>query len=133
MKIFVDTNIFLDLIQTREQTESAKIIFSRIESGYFSAYAADITLINIAYIARKQDLDIKKFLRYLVKYFTVVGAQNSEIEHALALNNQDFEDNVQSALAHKVPCQVIVTNDRTFIKEKIPVLTSSEFVKHHCL
>jgi len=133
MKIFIDTNIFIDLVQKREEIAAAKKIFSLIESGFFTAYIADVTLVNIAYIARKQQVDITKFLYYVCKQCIVLGAGNSDAEAALALKNQDFEDNLQSILAHKALCQMIITNDKTFPQDKIKVISSSEFVKHYCL
>jgi len=133
MKIFIDTNIFLDIVFKREEASAAKKIFTLVESELFSAYVADITLINIAYIARKQNVDVKKFLHYITKKFTVLGADNSVFEEALELDNRDFEDNVQLVLAQKAQCQIIITNDQAFIKEKTEVVSSVEFVKHYCL
>jgi len=133
MKIFIDTNIFLDIVFKREEVSAAKRIFTLIESGLFSAYVADITLINIAYIARKQNVDVKSFLHYIARRFTILGADNSVFEEALQLDNRDFEDNVQLVLAQKAQCQIIITNEKTFIEEKIDVISSVEFVKHYCL
>ncbi len=133
MRIFVDTNIFLDIVFRREEVSAAKRIFTLIESGLFSAYVADITLINIAYIASKQNVDVKSFLHYITRRFTVLGADNSVFEEALQLDNHDFEDNVQLILALKAQCQIIITNDKTFIKEKTDVISSMKFVENYCL
>ncbi len=133
MRIFVDTNIFLDIVFKREEVSAAKRIFTLIESGLFSAYVADITLINIAYIASKQNVDVKSFLHYITRRFTVLGADNSVFEEALQLDNHDFEDNVQLILALKAQCQIIITNDKTFIKEKTDVISSMKFVENYCL
>jgi predicted nucleic acid-binding protein len=54
MKIFVDTNIFLDLILKRDSFDKALLIFNAIEKRVFQGIIADITLLNIDYIAKKQ-------------------------------------------------------------------------------
>ena len=133
MKIFLDTNIFLDFALDRGHADEAEHILNAIESGQFTAYVADITLVNIAYVARKQKESNKRLLYFITKYFTVVGAENREFEQALALDNRDLEDNVQVVLAEKMTCQMIITNDLSFPKEKITVISSVDFVKHYCL
>ena len=133
MKIFLDTNIFLDFALDRGQADEAEHILNAIESGQFTAYVADITLVNIAYVARKQKESNKRLLYFITKHFTVIGAENREFEQALALDNRDLEDNVQVVLAEKTTCQMIITNDLSFPKEKITVISSVDFVKHYCL
>ena len=129
MKIFLDTNIFLDLILKREKYEDAIIILNSVESKLFEATILDITLLNIDYIAKKQVKDIREFLVAVNKSFEVVGANNKDIAKALKLNNKDFEDNLQYILAKEKKCKIIVTNDKNFIKKDIEVLSSSEFIK----
>jgi predicted nucleic acid-binding protein len=46
MQIFIDTNIFLDLILKREKYKEALYIFNSIEQGLFDAYILDITILN---------------------------------------------------------------------------------------
>ncbi len=133
MKIFLDTNVFLDFALDRGYADEAEHILNLIESGQFSAYVADITLVNIAYVARKQKESNKRLLHFITKHFTVVGAENREFEQALAASNKDLEDNLQVVLAEKAMCQIIITNDQTFPREKIDVISSVEFVKHYCL
>jgi len=128
MKIFLDTNIFLDLILKREKYQDALIILNSVESSLFDATILDITLLNIDYIAKKQVKDIKEFLNAINSSFEVVGANNQHITKALNLQNIDFEDNLQYTLAKESRCKIIVSNDKDFIKKDIEVLSSSEFI-----
>ncbi len=50
----LDTNIFLDLILKRDDYNSALIILNAIEKRVFEGVIADITVLNIDYIAKKQ-------------------------------------------------------------------------------
>ena len=62
MKIFVDTNIFLDLILKREKFHDALLIFNAIEKKLFEGIILDITILNIDYIAKKQVKNINQIL-----------------------------------------------------------------------
>ena len=128
MKIFIDTNIFLDLILKRDGYKDALIIFNAIEQGLFKGIILDITILNIDYIAKKQVKDIKDFLALVNKTFLVVGADNENIENALKLENVDLEDNLQYIMAQKSKCNLIISNDKNFLKKDIKVLSSIEFI-----
>jgi len=128
MKIFIDTNIFLDLILKREDYKSALMIFDAIEQNIFEGVILDITILNIDYIASKQVKEIKEFLLLINKNFTVKGASNALIEEALRVNNSDLEDNLQYVIAKNLKVELIITNDKKFHKGNLPIITSREFV-----
>ena len=50
MKLFLDTNIFMDMLFERENCISAKQIIQLIQDGIHDGYVADITLLNIDYV-----------------------------------------------------------------------------------
>jgi predicted nucleic acid-binding protein len=53
-KIFLDTNILLDIFLERPyMLASTCSIFDAIEKGICQAYISDISLVNISYIAKK--------------------------------------------------------------------------------
>jgi predicted nucleic acid-binding protein len=131
MRVFVDTNIFLDLILRREHFDKALLIFNAIEKRLFSGVILDITILNIDYVANKQIKDVKEFLKLLTQYFEIVGASNKIIEDALKLENSDLEDNVQYLSAKNAKCEMIITNDQNFYKGNIPVVSSSAFVDRY--
>ncbi|MDQ1244498.1 MAG: hypothetical protein QG565_838, partial [Campylobacterota bacterium] len=131
MKIFIDTNIFLDLILKRESFHDALLVFNAVEKNLFSGVILDITVLNIDYIAKKQVKDIKEFIRLLNANFSVVGVSNEMISEALEIQNSDFEDTLQYLSAKNLDCDCIITNDKSFHKADIETLTSSEFVKRY--
>jgi len=133
VRIFLDTNIFLDLILKRPAYKDALTIFDAVEQGLVEAVIADITILNIDYIARKQVVDIRKFLTLLNTLFVVVGASNSAIGEALNIKNNDLEDNLQYILAKSSNCSVIVTNDKKFFQGEVPLLNSQEFVERYLI
>ena len=125
MKVFLDTNIFLDLILDRDGYKNTKKIF---KCDFINFFIADITLINIDYIAKKQVNNIREFLEYINSNFVVLGANNSSFKSALDIENKDLEDNVQYFLALEENCDYIVTNDNSFLKKDIKVISSEDFV-----
>ncbi len=131
MKIFVDTNIFLDLILKRENFDKALLIFNAIEKKLFIGVILDITILNIDYIANKQIQDVKEFLNLINMKFEVTGATNNMIEKALKIDNKDLEDNLQYIAALESHCDLIITNDKYFYTNDLLVLTSNDFVKKY--
>ncbi len=128
MKIFLDTNIFLDMLLRREQSANAKQIIQLIQDGLYQGYVADITLLDIDYVAKKQKQDIRKFFYFVEENFKIIGADNSDILNALDVKNSDLEDNLQYILAKKSACYLIISNDKKFLKKEIPVLDSESFL-----
>ena len=131
MKIFIDTNIFLDLILKREYYKEALAIFNAIEQKVFTGFIADITILNIDYIAKKQIKDIREFLQLINTTFYISGATNDIVKQALQIDNNDLEDNIQYLIAKEQNCKIIITNDKSFYTKDIKVLSSVEFQKRY--
>ncbi len=132
MKIFLDTNVFLDLLLQRDFYKEALEIVDGVGNGRWSGYILDITVLNIDYVAKKQRKNIREFIQLLNDTFIIVGADNAAIEEALSLENSDFEDSVQYIAAKNVACDVIITNDRDFVKNSvIEVVSSKQFLKKY--
>lgn len=128
MKIFIDTNIFLDLVLKREYYKEALIILNAVEKNLFDATILDITLLNIDYVAKKQVKDIRNFLMAINSIVMVIGADNQTIKEALDMQNNGLEDNMQYIGAKNIKCDCIITNDKSFYSGDIPLCSSVEFV-----
>lgn len=131
MHIFIDTNIFLDLILKREKFQEALLILNSIEKKIFDASILDITILNIDYVAKKQIQNTDSFLYTVNQLFQVLGASNQTIKKALSIDNNDLEDNIQYICAKEAGCEVIITNDKNFYSETIAKMSSIEFVSKY--
>ncbi|MEA3419099.1 MAG: PIN domain-containing protein [Campylobacterota bacterium] len=132
MKIFIDTNIFLDLILKRDGYEEAMMILNSCSKEIFEGFVADITLLNIDYVASKQTKDIKDFLKAINRSFHVIGGDNGMFESALKIDNDDLEDTLQYICAKQNICEVIITNDKGFYRTNdMRVMGSKEFIANH--
>jgi len=131
LKIFIDTNIFLDVILNRKDVADATQILNSCHQKLFDGYVADITLLNIDYIASKQTKNLRDFLDIINQTFTVVGADNKMFDMAFKIDNNDLEDTVQYVCAYTEQCSLIVSNDKKFYRGSIEVLDSVEFVERY--
>ncbi len=131
MKIFLDTNIFLNLLLKRKGYEEAVVILNACSQNIFQGFVCDITLLNIDYIASKQVKDIRNFLKAVNEVFTIVGLDNAMFKKALDINNRDLEDNTQYICAKESTCHLVVSDDKAFYKDDIIVLSSKDFVKKY--
>ena len=129
MKILIDTNIFLNLLLKREGYKEAQKILNGCAKGEYIGVVCDITLLNIDYIASKQSADIYEFLQTINDTFIVIGIDNALFEQALSIKNDDLEDSVQYVCAKASGCKLIVSDDKSFYKGDIRVISSKNFVQ----
>ena len=131
-KLFLDTNIVLDLIGNREPfVKEAAFLFQLGRNKECQLFVSDLTFVNIAYITRKTYPKEKLYsvLSKLRSFLTIVGGGVVAVDHALALHADDFEDAVQYYAARQADADYIITrNKKDFSFSEIEVLTSEEYV-----
>jgi predicted nucleic acid-binding protein len=129
LKVFVDTNVFLDSYLERDEG-TAKSIFDFLESNDIEIYLNDISIINIAYIIRKKFTkdDIKEKINLMTNQYYVVCASEKIISDANNSNFKDFEDGVQYFCAKEIEADLIITNNKKDFKfSEIEILSPVEF------
>lgn len=100
MRVLIDTNIILDVLQEREPfVEDAARLFERIDAGEIEGYIAATTLTNIYYIVRKAAgaTIAKNAIIQVLTDLHICAVNRAVLEQAIALNFPDFEDAVQYA------------------------------------
>jgi len=135
MRILIDTNIILDLVQDREPySENAlKIINSCIRSenkGYISSHS----LVDLFFILRKDKTveERKALILNLCKFFTIVSEENQYF--VSICNNHDWndlEDGLQMKCAEAENLDYIITRDREsgFKNSPVKIINPEEFLK----
>jgi predicted nucleic acid-binding protein len=129
MKIFIDTNVFLDALLNRDQELSKKVI-QYLEKQDIEISLSDISLINIVYIIRKDFSkdEIKEIVNILLKRHEIICANEKIIKNANNSNFLDFEDGVQYFCAKEIDADLIISNNKKdFIESDIFVLRADEF------
>ncbi|WP_273467395.1 PIN domain-containing protein [Treponema succinifaciens] len=134
MKILIDTNIILDLIQSREpfSENASKIINSCVKKeneGYISAHS----LSDIFFILRKdKTVEERKALILNLCSFFIVIPEDKNFYTAVCQNNDwnDLEDGLQMKCADFENLDYIVTRDagKGFNNSPVKVISAENFL-----
>ncbi len=132
-KIFVDTNIVIDLLAKRELFyQDAAALFSLADKNQLEISVSSLTIANTSYtllrnMKANQAKSVLRNLRLLVK---ILPLDYKIID--LALNDDsfsDFEDSLQYFTALENNQELILTrNLKDFKHSKLPILTAKQFI-----
>ncbi|MBU1668754.1 PIN domain-containing protein [bacterium] len=128
-RVYIDTNVFLDSYLKRDNG-FANRVFSFLENREIEIYLNDISIINIAYILKKEfsNDEIKEKIDFMTKQYNVICASSTIIEDANNSDFKDFEDGVQYFCAKKIKADLIISrNKKDFETSDIDVLKPNEF------
>ena len=135
MRVFIDTNVFLDLLWKREGfLEDSLRVFDLAVDGIFELLISDLSIANIKYITRK-DYPVEKFYDVMSVFkpvFTIVPVGENAVDKALALKANDFEDALQYLSAVQSQADFLLTrNIKDYAFATMQVLTPSVFLKRY--
>jgi len=133
-KLFVDTNIVIDLLSRREPFfEEAATLFSLADKKQVELSISSLTIANTSYtLLRQMDSSkTKSILRKLKLILEILPVDDKVV--GLALNDDtftDFEDGLQYFTAIENQQEVIITrNLKDFKNSIIPTMTAKQFIK----
>lgn len=131
MRVFLDTNVILDLLQRRDGYAHAARILQKAVDGHITIYTSSLSMVNVAYILRKhyRRESLYCLLNQLGDIISVLSVSSEAYLQALHSKAADFEDAVQlfSALEGNMDC-IVTRNEKDFIKDKLPILNPSDFL-----
>ncbi len=132
-KVFVDTDIVLDLLGNREPfyIHSANL-FSAADKNEIKIYVSSLSFTNLNYILSKQfsSEQAKKKLFKFKTLVTVLSVSDKIVELALSSDFKDFEDGVQYFTAIENNINILLTrNIKDYKAALIPVMTAEQFLK----
>lgn len=133
-KLFVDTNIVIDLLSRREAifNEAAKL-FSLADKKQVEISVSSLTIANTSYVLLRQmdSNKAKSVLRKLRLIIKILPLDDKII--GLALNDDcflDFEDGLQNFTAIEHDQELIITrNLKDFKHSKLPAMTAKQFIE----
>ena len=133
MKILIDTNIVLDVMLKREPFYKPSLEILRLaKKDDVEEYVSASAITDIYYLAYRQLRDkemVKKLMKELLTVVSVASVSEQEIENALYLGWNDFEDSVQYSVAFLQEMEGIVTRNPNDYKEaKIKVWKPEELL-----
>ena len=131
MKVFLDTNILLDITLRRQHFAEAVEVWQGGFEGNYEVCASALSFANAAYIMRKwPQFARNEVLLHLADNITILPLEDGQIKEGLARPAPDFEDTLQYLVAKAYGCDTIVTyNKRDFLGfGDMQILTSEEFL-----
>lgn len=132
MRLLIDANILLDVLQNREpHVQASSVIWKLCETEQAKGYVSALTFSNLVYIMRKEltPKNIEETLNALSLIFEFTDLSASDLSHAAELGWDDFEDAVQSVTAERIRADYIITrNIKDFAKSKVIAFTPSELL-----
>ena len=135
MKVFIDTNIILDILLERpEFVQPAMDILQMGIDKEIELFATPLTFATCYYLLRKEigKKDAQVALQAIKSFVEMTSMDDKQGTRALFSEMPDFEDMLQyeSALANR--CNVIVTrNGKHFPLDSLPILTPTQFLSEY--
>ncbi|WP_291861744.1 PIN domain-containing protein [Marinilabilia sp.] len=132
-KLFVDTNIIIDLLSQREPFyKEAAVLFSLADKKKIQITISSLTIANTSYILlRQMNAEKAKTVLRKLKLFVRILLLNDKIV-SLALNDDtfsDFEDGLQYFTAIENEQDLIIArNLKDFKNSNLPVLTAGQYI-----
>jgi predicted nucleic acid-binding protein len=135
MKIFVDTNILVDLIADRKPFSKFAIqLFSKAEVGKLELYTSSHSIATTHYLLKKyvDEKELREVLFNLLEYLNIFAINLDILKKGLKSKHKDFEDAIQIISAYsieKMDC-IVTRNIKDFKNSEIPVYTPDELAKY---
>lgn len=142
MRVLVDTNVILDVLQDRKPwSKDGKVIFYAIANNRIAACITAKEAADIHFFSRKQfrkqenvDSKAREIMSKLFALFEVLDTLGIDCINALAMENGDYEDAVSMETAARSGVDCIVTRNTEHFKTSLtPVFTPAEFIKEYDL
>lgn len=115
MKLLIDTNILLDVLLKREPFYYKAVeVLELVQYDNVQEYVSAAAVTDIYYIAYKYLKDkglVRQLLKKLMGIVSIAAVSEKEIEEALELAWNDFEDSVQYVVALLNEMDGIVTRN----------------------
>ena len=135
MKVFVDTNVVLDVLLERHPFyDDSFMIFQIVDLERVRGYLSAASITDIFYFARKKwrdTEDVYRMMDELTDLFSVAPVSEKTIADALALRWKDFEDAVQYMAATESGVDCIVTrNTADYEISGVPCMSPADFIAY---
>jgi predicted nucleic acid-binding protein len=132
-KVFVDTDIILDLLGNREPfyIYSASL-FSAADRNEIQICVSSLAFANLNYILSRQFSAVqeRKKLQIFKTLVTVLPVTDKVIELALSSEFKDFEDAIQYFTAIENRVKILLTrNLKDYRIAEISIMTAEQFLK----
>ena len=130
-RLFLDTNIVIDLLAKREPFYNDAVrIFTMAYNKEVQVIIAPITYTTASYLLRHHgSKGVQNLLASLRQLSHVATIDEQVVDNSIVSKFKDFEDAVQYYTAIKAKANAIISrNGKDFAPSKIPVMAAAEFL-----
>ena len=134
MKIFLDTNILVDLLADRPPftQEAVKLIEVSFEKN-LELYTSTHVLATVHYVLKKyvSDQELRQTILELTEMIRVIDVSFFVLKKALESTHRDFEDGLQISSAESIPEMdyILTRNLKDFKTSSIPAISTEELLR----
>jgi len=132
MRAYVDTNILVDLVLSRQEfLPNAQRVFAIGYAGEAQLVVSALSFVNTVYLGRKYKYpmdDVLSKLRMIADFVDVADLSGQNVVDMLTSGWRDYEDATQyrSAIDEQADC-IVTRNKKDFKAGTLPVLSPVEF------
>ncbi|RZJ71803.1 PIN domain-containing protein [Flavobacterium sp.] len=131
-KVFLDTNIIIDLIADRKPfSKYAAKLFQLAEESELQLFTSSHAIATTHNILKKyvDEKSLREILYDLLDFLAVIPVTDDVIKRGLRSSHKDFEDAIQIVCASSITgIDAIITRDvRDFKGSEIPVMSPEAF------
>jgi predicted nucleic acid-binding protein len=132
LKIFIDVNVFIDVMTKRSGwSESLRVLNLARRSQEIESWTSALTL-PLLYFFRRRVVDeatARADAQAILKALRLEPLSQTVLDRALASEGPDFEDNIQLASAELISANHLITrNKKDFDTSRIIVLAPEEWL-----
>ena len=132
MRVFVDTDILIDVLARREQWYQDSVqIWTMAESGKMTGIVSALSLNNIFYIVRKLEglKTANKSVLLLRNTFELAATTGQIVNQTIDSGLKDYADAIQYFTAIHANADILLTrNIKDFPRNEIPVLDPADYL-----
>lgn len=132
-RVFLDTNIIVDLIADRRPFSKYAIqIFQKAESKELELFTSSHSIATTHYLLKKylEEKELRDVLYNLLDFVNVVAVDEGIIKKGFRSKHKDFEDSIQILCAssiEKIDC-IVSRNTKEFKESEVPAFNPDEII-----
>jgi predicted nucleic acid-binding protein len=131
-KVFIDTDISLDLLSERlPYYNHAAQLFTLADKGKIKIYVSSLSFSNLNYLLSRQysQSDARRILNKFKVLVHVLSVDDKIIDLSLSSEFKDFEDAIQYYTAIENNIETFITrNLKDYKHARIPVMTAEDYL-----
>lgn len=133
MIVFIDTNVFLDVLLNRDKlADSSEKVLDICSSNGYKIYTSSISFANITYfISKFRSAEARDLLLHLLNSINIIDSSAKDFEKALQSDFRDIEDAYQYYTAINIRSlkYFITRNVKHYKDTTLSITTPEEFIK----